>query len=88
MYQLLHAGKFKSKYKRFLRKHPELEQNIHNTLALLASNPFSPSLKMHKLSGELKSEWAISLTYEYRIIFKLEGNKIYLTNIGTHDEVY
>jgi len=88
MYKLYTTKTFEKKLKRFLGKHPNLEKEITETLDQLAKNPFEAHLKMHKLSGLLKDERAISLSYEYRILFILENDCIYLTNIGTHDEVY
>jgi mRNA-degrading endonuclease YafQ of YafQ-DinJ toxin-antitoxin module len=74
--------------KSFLKRHRELEDIIIEKLDLLCKNPFDPKLRTHKLSGQLKNEYAASLTYEHRILFILEENNIYLTNIGSHDEVY
>ena len=88
MYELYFTKIFEKKLKTFLRKHSQFEKDIKEKLDLLIKNPFSQHLKTHKLSGPLKNQWAISLTYEYRILFMLEENKIFLTNIGTHDEVY
>lgn len=88
MYQLYITKTFKRKAKIFLRKHPELEEEFVKKLDLLCNNPFNPSLRTHKLGGKLKEHWALWLTYEYRILFILEKDKIYLTNIGSHDEVY
>jgi mRNA-degrading endonuclease YafQ of YafQ-DinJ toxin-antitoxin module len=52
-------------------------------------NPLNPLLKTHGLSDRLKGLWAISISYEHRLIFKfISSNKILLIDIGTHDEVY
>ncbi len=71
-----------------MKKHPELEDGIKEKLDMLIRSPFDKQLKIHKLPGMLKNERAIWLTYEYRILFVLQENKIYLTNIGSHDEIY
>jgi len=87
-YNLYITPTFERKLKKFLKKHPELEKEIEEKLNLLIKNPHNPSLKTHKLKGKLKNEWSISLTFEYRILFVIEKEKIYLTNIGSHDETY
>jgi len=87
-YEIYFTPTFKKKLKNFLKKYPELEKEIEKKLEILGSDPFHPILKIHKLSGKLKNEWSIWLTYEYRILLIIEGNKIFLTNIGVHDEVY
>ena len=88
MFQLYITPTFERKIKTFQKKHPELKEEIENKLNLLIINPFNPQLRTHKLSGKLRSEWVLSLTYEYRILFFIKGNKIFLTNIGSHDEIY
>lgn len=88
MYKLYTTKTFDRKIKGFIKKHPELENTIKQKLDSLIQNPFEIKLKTHKLTGKLKNEWVISLTYEYRILFVLKEDKIFLTNIGSHDEVY
>ncbi len=87
-FKLYTTKTFERKLKQFLKKHPELEKEIEEKLDLLIENPYHPVLKTHRLKGKLKNEFAFHLTYEYRILFVLEKDKIYLTNIGSHDEVY
>ncbi|BAP58233.1 RelE/StbE family addiction module toxin [Thioploca ingrica] len=71
------------------RKHPDLISKLEAKLTLFSSKPFHPSLKTHNLSGNLKDYWALSITYEYRLVFKfVDENKALLIDIGTHDEVY
>jgi len=52
----------------------------------LAENPRHPSLRLHKLSGT--SNYAISVTKDIRIIFNREDDMLFLSRIGSHDEVY
>lgn len=56
-----------------------------------------PSLKSHKLRGDLQGCWACSVTYSIRIVFEVgppevirgvEAETITLLTVGTHDEVY
>jgi hypothetical protein len=39
---------------RTLRQHPELRAKIEKTLKQLDEDPFHPSLRSHKLKGELE----------------------------------
>lgn len=58
---------------------------IKNTME---DNPFHPSLKTHKLGGNLRPYWSASVNYEYRVIFRFEGKMlILLITIGNH-EIY
>lgn len=77
-----------------MRKHPDLRQDIEDTLRLLVQDPFAPTLETHKLKGKLSDAWACSAGYDLRIIFdfvKDETQKedaVFLIEIGTHDEIY
>ena len=88
MYKIYITKTFERRLKTFVKKHPERESEIKNRLDMLIHNPFVPELKTHKLSVALKKQFAVWLTYEYRILFVLKKDKIYLTNIGSHDEIY
>ncbi|WP_420266763.1 type II toxin-antitoxin system YafQ family toxin [Candidatus Magnetominusculus dajiuhuensis] len=65
-----------------------LDAKLSKVLMSLRENPFTPSLKTHKLSGNLSDRYACSLTEDIRITFMLSGDTLYLLNIGSHDEVY
>jgi len=45
--------RFKRAFKRLIKKNPELQNKIYDTLKLLEIDSFSPSLKSHKLTGKL-----------------------------------
>ncbi len=89
---LLRSSAFIRNAKKIINKQPELASNIQETLELLVSDPFEPSLRTHKLKGDLKDSYACSAGYDLRIIFKFveheEDRAILLESIGTHDEVY
>ncbi|MBI4824783.1 MAG: type II toxin-antitoxin system mRNA interferase toxin, RelE/StbE family [Nitrospirae bacterium] len=87
-YQLVTSGQFERALKAFLRKHPNLKGLVVERLTLLQKDPHDPCLKTHELKGKLKGILSTSLTYDYRVVFVIEGNAIYLLNIGSHDEVY
>ncbi|WP_416667198.1 type II toxin-antitoxin system RelE/ParE family toxin [Egbenema bharatensis] len=80
-------------FKRMIRRNPQLRPLIEQTLTQLAEDPFHPSLRTHKLTGELSGIWSCSIDYKLRILFELvqspEGEEaILLLNLGSHDEVY
>lgn len=52
---------------------------------IFRSNAFHPSLRLHKLKGKFQEVWSISITMQYRILFKVKGNDaILFISIGTH----
>ena len=87
-YKLAPTSIYRRAYKTFVKKHPELEHKIREKLEFLQNNPQDPLLKTHHLSGRLKRLQSFSISYEYRVVFKIEGDNIYLLNIGSYDEVY
>ncbi len=58
-------------------------------LAIACLDPFDSRLKTHKLNGELKDSYSARISYSNRAIFFIYYEKnIYITDIGSHDEVY
>lgn len=91
---LIFDESFRRALKRRCKNRPKLQAKVLTTLSLLEIDPFSPTLKTHKLQGELKDLWSCSVEYDFRIIFYFqqfedeEEEAIVLVDIGTHDEVY
>jgi addiction module RelE/StbE family toxin len=92
--EVVWSNGFKRSFKKIIKKNPQLENQIVNVLRLLADDPFTPSLKSHKLTGDLAGLWSCSVAYDCRIIFNLSEDEnllemvILLIDIGSHDEVY
>ncbi|MBF0459098.1 MAG: type II toxin-antitoxin system mRNA interferase toxin, RelE/StbE family [Nitrospirae bacterium] len=79
---------FIKKASKYFKKDPTLKKEYLDFASKIVNNPFNPSLKTHKLSGNLKDRYACSLTHDIRIVFTISDDTIYLLNIGSHDEVY
>ena len=89
---------FKRSFKKLIRKNSQLQDKIFSVLAVLEKEPFAPSLKAHKLRGNLEGLWACWVAPDCRIIYKFEREEkaeeeaqkenIVLIDIGSHDEVY
>ena len=89
-YNITRTDEYFKKSLKFFKKHPEMLSKYENTLILLSANPHHPSLRLHKLQGNLKEFYSVSLDLKYRIIldFIIVDEVIILLDIGTHDEVY
>lgn len=89
---LLQSAVFVRTARKLVKKNAEIAASLHATLEALAEDAFQPSLKTHKLKGELAGSWACSAGYDLRFIFEFvqhEGSEtIQLQSVGTHDEVY
>jgi addiction module RelE/StbE family toxin len=94
MRTVLWDDSFRRALKRLVRKNPRIQSKVTAVLLTLEADPFTPSLKAHKLQGELKDLWACLVDYDCRIVFAFEPiqdadqDAIVLIDIGSHDEVY
>jgi addiction module RelE/StbE family toxin len=85
---------FVRKFKRLIKKNPQLRIQIEQTLDLLTEDPFNSSLRTHKLKGDLDGVWSCSVDYDNRILFEFVINpdlgeeEIFLLTLGSHDDVY
>ena len=100
MRKLAWDSSFRQAFKRQTRRDRILQERIFDVLDQLARNPLLPTLKTHKLSGQLQGLWACWVEYDCRIIFafpkglsvetdpKTGEESIVLIDLGTHAEVY
>lgn len=94
MKNLVWSSAFIRAFKRLVRQNPQLLSAIEETLQQLAEDPFNPSLRSHKLKGDLADRWSCSIDYSNRILFKFVTNpdsneeEILLLTLGSHDDVY
>lgn len=86
---------FEKSYRKFTGKNQLLIVSIGKALLKLEQDAYDPSLRTHKLSGNLAAYLACSCGYDCRIIFTIEKDladsskeNILLLDIGTHDDVY
>ncbi len=90
MYTLVWTAAFTRAAEAFVQRHPERRTRLAAILRDLENNPFQPRLKYHPLSGRLKGFQAVRVTYDYRIILRIEvaDQEIILLDIGSHEEAY
>ena len=90
MFTLVTTEYFLRRARKFLRKHPDLQEQFARVLDNLQDDPFAPHLAFHQLGGKLKGVQAVSLTHRYRITLTLivTEREITMLDIGSHDEVY
>jgi mRNA interferase YafQ len=94
MREVVLSSKFKRAFRKFVRRNPNLQSQIEETLVQMESDVFAVNLATHKLEGKLAGLRACSCGYDCRIVFSIENEEetnrelIVLIDIGTHDEVY
>lgn len=62
----------------------EIQAQAEKALALLFENPRHPSLRVKKMHG-VKDLWEARVSRSYRITYRIEGDRLILRQIGTHD---
>ena len=89
-YSLIFTDSYEKVERRFLKRHPDLLDRYHKTLAIIEQDPFHPSLRLHALEGRLSGLHAVSINLQYRITLELElhEQEIILVSVGSHGEVY
>lgn len=61
---------------------------IKRKLEIFEYNEKHPSLRLHKLKGELGENWSISVTMGFRMLFYIEEDEAVFYKMGKHDQVY
>jgi len=89
-FSLIFTESYEKIEKRFLKRHPDLLERYHKTLAILEQDPLHPSLRLHALEGRLAGLHAVSINLQYRVTVELElrEQEIILVSVGSHGEVY
>lgn len=94
MRNLVWSAGFVRKFKRLIKKNPQMRSQVEKVLHLLSEDPFDSSLRTHKLKGDLDGVWSCSVDYDNRILFEFVNNSesgeedILLLALGSHDDVY
>lgn len=94
MRSLVLTPKFKRAFRKVVKRNPDFQQRIEDTLQQMEADVFASSLGTHKLSGKLEGFQSCSCGYDCRVVFAIEQDTetssevIVLLNVGTHDEVY
>ena len=81
--KIFYTKKFESEYKKLSK---EIKLKVEARESIFRRNPYAPTLKTHKLSGELKDFWSFSVDFKYRIVFEfIEDGNIFFHSVGDHD---
>ncbi|HSX40347.1 MAG TPA: type II toxin-antitoxin system mRNA interferase toxin, RelE/StbE family [Candidatus Saccharimonadales bacterium] len=80
--RIYYSSKFAKEYKKLPKS---VKIAAEKREKLFRKSPRHPSLKTHKLTGKLKSFWAFSIDYHYRIIFEFrDKDEVWFHSVGTH----
>ena len=90
MPKIIFTDSYEKRARKFLAVHPELKNQYIKTLKLLSTNPSHPSLRLHKLQGNLSVLHSASINHSFRITlqFIVKNDQIIPISVGKHNEVY
>lgn len=79
---------FRRKYVKLARKDKFLSELMDKHVHALILGNRIPSAHIHKLTGNKREYWSISVKQNLRVVFKYSTQGIIFIDIGSHDEVY
>ena len=87
MKRIVFSSSLQKKLIQLQKKDFVLFRKVGKKLTLFEVNQRHPSLRLHKLKGDLKNVWSLSITMDVRMLF-IENTEYYFFDIGTHNQVY
>lgn len=78
---------FLKKLRLLSKKDPKLVRKIQQQLKTFQIDPKTPSLRVHKLRGNLSHTWSISVTSSFRLLY-IHDSEYYFFDMGEHDDIY
>ncbi len=79
---------YSSDFRRAYRALPKrIQDAVDKKDALFRRDPFTASLRTHKLRGPLQGLWSFSVNREYRVLFEFVKDGALFLDVGTH-EIY
>lgn len=88
MFKISFSEKLLLKLSKIRTKDFRLTELIKKKIIFFKNNPNHPSLRKHKLTGNLNNHWSISINKSLRMIYIEMEEEFYFIDIGTHDQVY
>lgn len=77
-----------TRFKRSFRRVPRhIKTDFAKKISIFIKHPFHPSLRSHKLSGNLADYDGFYLKDGFRVLFEfMQSEDVLLVNIGSHDD--
>lgn len=86
MPRLILSKNFVNCHKKIIRSNQSLKNQSRKTIEYLSKDLKHSSLRIHKLKN--LDYWSIYVNKSIRIIIKIDGDDVYLIDIGKHEDVY
>jgi mRNA interferase YafQ len=86
--KLIRGAQFRRDVKLARRRGYDLEKLREAILLLAEGNALAPRYKDHPLAGEWKNYRDCHLEPDWLLIYKIEGDDLYLVRTGTHSDLF
>lgn len=83
--KIIYSPTFIKKYKKLPKKIKGLAEEKEK---IFIKNPFDPMLKTHKLHGKFKGLYSFSINYQYRIIFEIKKDQVFIFLLVNNHNIY
>ena len=89
-WQPIFTEQYTRKAAKFIKNHPDVENQYAKTLQPLEINPHHASLRLHALKGKLDGLYSVSINLKYRIALTMiiTEKEIILVNVDDHSQGY
>lgn len=88
MREIVRAAQFKRDVKLAEKRGKDMEKLRQVILLLVEEKPLPPSYKDHSLSGNWKHHRDIHIEPDWLLLYKIDGNDLYLARTGTHADLF
>ena len=85
---LISGTQFRRDVKLAQRRGKDMSKLRELILLLAAGNPLPPQYKDHPLAGEWKHHRDCHLEPDWILIYKIDGDDLYLVRTGTHSDLF
>lgn len=88
MRSLIRSAQFRRDVKLAQRRGKDLSKLRELILLLAEDQPLPPRYKDHPLSGDWKHYRDCHIESDWLLIYKIEGDDLYLVRTGTHSDLF
>lgn len=79
---------FKKHFKARILPNKNLINRFEARLKIFLADPKNSALRDHRLTGKMNHLRAFSIAGDIRAVYHIDGETLYLYDIGTHNQVY
>ncbi len=88
MRRLIYSGQFRRDVKRAQKRGKNMDKLQTVIRLLLSGQPLPAKLKDHPLKGEWKPNRDIHIEFDWLLIYRIDGNALYLERTGAYADLF